>query len=139
MTAMDVISIYDSSGTPVLEDRYAEGNEFPLKDSEKGGVDDEIILFSGGLEDEQWNITFFRRWSTGDQFDKNLASSGKQTSLCLAFGESQDITQKHKSVSVVNNIWIAGSVQFIQGNVTFSFSSFGRLVVGCLILILFIF
>lgn len=88
MTAMDVISIYDSSGTPVLEDRYSEENEFPMKDSEKGGVDDELILFSGGLIENHWNITFFRRWSTGDQFDKNLASSGKQTSLCLAFGES---------------------------------------------------
>lgn len=116
MSSTDVILIYDNSGTPVLSDRWASSNAQPVLDNTlPKGENNPLTVYSGGLTGSNWDITFYRVAYTGDKYDKNLKSSGDTTSLSLALGSSQDITVKHASVEILNNIWFSASANTVQG------------------------
>lgn len=93
MEGADLIFGKVEAGATIMSDQFSTGKFGPHSpDNELGGTDD--ILESGGRETDGVTVVEFkRRLNTGDGSD--LVFSPDSSSLIVAYGKSDDLTEQH--------------------------------------------
>jgi hypothetical protein len=97
MSNSDIIMGYiDKRGMPQVSDRFASGRNVPPQDTEQGGTDD-LKNIKGTFTNKRTNITFSRKFDTGDKKDLPVVL-GQKTNLLFSVGEEGN-------PSTENGVW----------------------------------